>query len=536
MALILSRFSILKTSVFLLLSFTGILSVNNLHAQVLSSAAIGAFVKQQFSTGNLQINKVVLEQPHIIPKESMDKFFAKYEGKEISVEDVKEIQKRLSKYYYAKGYINSGVIVPNQKIENGILKFRAIHGRLTRVKTKGNKRISNAYIKHAVAKGVTVPLNSEKLQLALETLQKHPLISEVKANISPGDKLGQSILVLNILEEKPYFFSAEVSNHQSPSIGQYRMGMSFGHRDLTGLRDTVRMDLSKSEGLTSGNVDYTLPLTLNDYMFNAYVNYGKFSIIDEEFSAAEINSESTTFGFSVNAPLYKTSHAEVSGGIGLDIKHMTLSMFGEPATLSEGFVDGESNSSPMVFHINALYQERRFVTAMYAGIRRGTNINFFGGGDEDRIFTVGVGQLSVAFKVVSKLEWHVRVNGQLTGDNLLPAEKYAIGGSRSVRGYRENLLVRDNGLVVSNQLRYSILRSKLFFVPFVDYGRSWDSDQGEFGSSSEQIYSAGAGLQWKATKALYSELFWGKTLADVDTNTDQTQDYSFHVLLKYTFY
>ena len=373
--------------------------------------------------------------------------------------------------------------------------------------------------------------------MALETLQKHPLISEVKANISPGEKLGQSILELKIAEEKPYFLSAEMSNHQSPSIGQYRIGMSFGHRDLTGLRDTVKVDLNKSEGLTSGNVDYTLPLTLNDYMFNAYMNYGKFSIIDKEFSTAKINSESTSIGFSINAPLLKTSHAEASAGIGIDVKHMTLSAFGGPANFSEGFdEDGRSNSTPMVFHFNALYQQSKFVAAMYAGIRRGTNINLFGGSNEGRIFTIGVGQLALALKVVPKLELHVRTNGQITGDNLLPVEKFAIGGVKSVRGYRENLLVRDNGLVISNQLRYSIFRSKLFLVPFVDYGRSWDSEQSTLGASGEQIYSAGAGLQWKATKALYSELFWGKTLADVATNTDQTQDYSFHVLLRYTFF
>ena len=91
----------MKNFIFTLLILVGLLIGNNAFAQVISSAAIGAFVKQQFSTGNIQINKVVLEQPHIIPKESMDKFFGKYEGKEISVEDVKEIQKRLSKYYYA---------------------------------------------------------------------------------------------------------------------------------------------------------------------------------------------------------------------------------------------------------------------------------------------------------------------------------------------------------------------------------------------------------------------------------------------------
>ncbi|HFE39408.1 MAG TPA: ShlB/FhaC/HecB family hemolysin secretion/activation protein [Gammaproteobacteria bacterium] len=515
--------------------------LNAAQAQISDAAAIGLVVQKQFSTGKIFINKILLEEPHIIPQEALVKFFAKYEGREVGVEEIKEVQKRLSRYYYTEGYINSGVIVPNQRIVDGVIRFRAVHGRLTRVKVTGNSRISSAYIRNAIAKGVSVPLHTGKLQFALESLQKHPLISEVKAQVSPGERLGQSILTLSIKEANPSFFNAQLSNHQSPSIGQYRLGVGFGHRDITGNRDVLKINLAASVdesstlGLVSGNLDYTLPVTVEDYLLNTSVNYGKFAIVDDEFSAAEIKSESTSIGFSLSAPLVRAAHFELTAGIGLDVKHMTLSMFGEPATLSDGFVDGESNSTPLTFHLNALYQRARFVTAMYAGLRRGTNINLYGGNNEGRIFTIAVGQLSMATKLLPKLEWHFRINGQLTRDNLLPAEKYAIGGAKSVRGYRENLLVRDNGIAVSNQLRYALFRSILHFVPFFDYGRSWDSEQGKFGSTGEQIYSAGAGLQWKANKAFYSELFWGKTLVNIASNTDQTQDYSLHFLMRYTY-
>ncbi len=514
----------------------GLLSWSNAQAQLNLSAAIGAIVKKQFSTGNLRINKIELEEPHIIPSESMKKFLAIYEGKDISVDDLIEIQKRLSKYYYENGYVNSGVIVPNQRITDGVIRLRAIHGRLTRVKMSGNRRMSSDYIKSAIAKGVTVPLNARKLQLALEVLQSHPLIAEVKANIFPGDELGQSILSLTIKEESPYFFSTQLSNYQSPSIGQYRLGINMGHRDLFGLRDTFKLDLGISQGLRDGMLGYSLPLQNDAYLINTYVRYSKFSIIDDAFAVADIESESTTVGFSVSAPLLKEPQFELSIGIGFDIKHMTLSLFGEPATSIDGFTDGESNSTPIVFHLNGFYQRPKFVTAIYAGLRRGTNFNLYGGSNERRIFTIGVGQLTTILKIKPKLEWQFSVNGQLTRDNLLPAEKYAIGGSKSVRGFRENLLVRDNGVVISNQLRYALYRSTLYLVPFFDFGRSWDSDQGRLGSAGDQISSVGTGLEWKANKRFYTELFWGKTIMDASTSSAQTQDLSFHFLLRYTLY
>lgn len=533
MNIIRSQSVFIKSLIFLAFLFLCLLISNNSQAQIINSAAIGAIVKEQFSTGKLEINKIVLEEPHIIPKVSLNKFLAKYQGKKINVNDLKEIQKRLSKYYYAKGYINSGVIVPNQRIVNGVLRLRAIHGRLTRVKVKGNKRISNQYIKHAVAKGVTVPLSTEKLQLALEALQKHALIAEVKAQVSPGEKLGQSILELSIKENKPYFLNTQLSNHQSPSIGQFRLGVNGGHRDIMKRRDTLALDLGISQGLVDTQIDYSLPLSNDDYMFNAHINYARFSIIDDEFSAADINSRSTTVGASLSAPVLKKADLDVSAGIGFDIKHMTLEMFGQPAP-TEGFTDGENNSTPLVLHANAIYQKPKFVAAMYAGIRRGTSINLFGDSTEQQIFTVAVGQLSIGFKPRPKLEVHLRFNGQLTSDDLLPVEKFAVGGVKTVRGYRENLLVRDNGLVASSQLRYSLLPSKLFLVPFIDAGRSWNSDQGKLGGSGEQIVSTGAGLQWKATKQIYSEVFWGKTLSDVSSRGDLTQDYSMHFLIRYT--
>jgi hemolysin activation/secretion protein len=58
----------------------------------------------------------------------------------------------------------------------------------------------------------------------------------------------------------------------------------------------------------------------------------------------------------------------------------------------------------------------------------------------------------------------------------LPLEQMAIGGRFSVRGYRENTMVRDHGLIVSLEGRIPLVENRRWaefvqLVPFVDFGR-----------------------------------------------------------------
>ena len=73
----------------------------------------------------------------------------------------------------------------------------------------------------------------------------------------------------------------------------------------------------------------------------------------------------------------------------------------------------------------------------------------------------------------------VRVESQISNDPLLSIERFSIGRLESVRGYRENQLVRDSGVVVSGELRIPIWRDSLRrplleLVPFTDYGYGWN--------------------------------------------------------------
>jgi hemolysin activation/secretion protein len=120
----------------------------------------------------------------------------------------------------------------------------------------------------------------------------------------------------------------------------------------------------------------------------------------------------------------------------------------------------------------------------------------------------------------------LRVDTQISNDPLLSIERFAIGGLDSVRGYRENQLVRDSGVVVSGELRIpvwrdSLRRSLLELVPFTDYGYGWNDG---FEPPDDTLWSLGAGLRFTPWRWLLAEIYWGGRLRDVPNPNDDLQD------------
>lgn len=53
-----------------------------------------------------------------------------------------------------------------------------------------------------------------------------------------------------------------------------------------------------------------------------------------------------------------------------------------------------------------------------------------------------------------------KANAQMKKDQLLPLGKFSVGGANTVRGYRENLYVRDNGVLSSLEFRIPLKKCK----------------------------------------------------------------------------
>jgi len=115
----------------------------------------------------------------------------------------------------------------------------------------------------------------------------------------------------------------------------------------------------------------------------------------------------------------------------------------------------------------------------------------------------------------------------------LPLEQIGVGGRYTVRGYRWNQLVRDNGLVFQLETRIPLVQDKpwadyLQLAPFADYGEAWNTDLPT--PDPRTIYSVGVGLRWAAAIQApirlrpQLEVYWGYPLNDVETVGGDLQD------------
>lgn len=132
----------------------------------------------------------------------------------------------------------------------------------------------------------------------------------------------------------------------------------------------------------------------------------------------------------------------------------------------------------------------------------------------------------------------VRANVQLSSRPLVALDRMAIGGVGTVRGFRENQLVRDRGAVVNVELDMPLVSKgadalNVALVPFVDAGRG--ANKGEHGESLAS-FGVAARLHWSG---LMLDLALARRAVQPDSargNGGTLQDKGVHAQLSYKFF
>ena len=131
---------------------------------------------------------------------------------------------------------------------------------------------------------------------------------------------------------------------------------------------------------------------------------------------------------------------------------------------------------------------------------------------------------------------------QLTPDPLLAVERIGIGGGDTVRGYRQNELVFDNGWVASAGLEIPIGRltlpgitrtledGRISVTPFIDAGGGWNVDAPD--GDVTELLSVGLGLGWNVFGRTNFNLDFGLPLLDTNSpESEDLQDFGIHFRL-----
>lgn len=470
---------------------------------------------------------IIVEGNHAFPEQDLQAITHHYEQREVSMAELEELRQKLTRYYIDHGYINSGAIIPADAFRSGELRIKIIEGRLDDVRIKGLGRLRENYITNRLLSDPDKAFNLHDLQENYQLLLSDPLISRINGRILPGAAPGHSILDLDITRAKPYRLTLFGNNQRPPSIGAEAFGLNGQLRNLTGLGDAIDFSYITSAGSNRYAGGFNLPITDAGAQLFFHFDEGDSMVLEEPIRNINITSKVHSLEGGISQLALNTLRQRLNLGVMLAVRENETALLGRPFS----FIPGESTgrNQATVWRLFQDYNRRWDKHALALRSTFSVGMDALGATPErtvparfhdlykqfpDSEFFAWLGQAQYAWRLFDNgSQFVLRGNAQFSDDTLLPLERIAIGGLNSVRGYRENQLVSDQGYSLSMELHVPLMNGsdsnaihRLTLIPFMDYGKAWNH-----GEHSTALYSIGAGFAWQF-KPVSVELYYGYAL------------------------
>ncbi len=495
------------------------------------------------------VRSIELEGATVFPRAELEALFAPYLDRQVAMEDLQDLRLALSRKYVNAGYVNSGVIIPDQTVDGGRIVLRAVEGSLVKIAIDGDPKLAHRYIRGRLERRIDAPLNIADVKDSLQNLQRDPHVQRIDARLVPGDRPGTGVLHVQVQEAPRFEIGLSADNHHASSAGAERGRLTLSASNLTGYGEVLSLTGALSEGTDEYSAAFEVPITTFDTKLRAYYSTSDSDIIERTFKDLDIKSKTETRGIALSQPIIDNLADTVSVTLGFEAKSSETTLLGRNFSFSPGAQNGEADTSVALLGLDWIHRGDSHVTALRSTWRKGLDVldatifdpqtpldaltNPTGAdGEFDVIVTQGLflkrlNSLAMFPDMSDRGQIMVRGTAQISRDPLMSLEKLAMGGANTVRGYPENLLVRDNGAALTFEVHLPMpgytaeagVRN-LVFAPFIDIGTSWDDTDVDQVSSlrntddKRMIASAGLGLIWEPLAGLRAQLFWGHDVYD----------------------
>lgn len=463
------------------------------------------------------------------------------EGDRVYAEDLLAMVDAITALYQNAGYITSGATLSNQDVSDGIIRIQVIEGQLTDISLSTTGRLSDAFVRGKVKASTSGPVRLADLQRAISRLEREDTISHVKGSLKPGAERGQSVLDLEVVEADAFSLTIGGNNYRSPSVGEGQAEVALEHLNLFGRGDRLNVGYQDTDGVDAYSVRYDLPLLRLNSRLAVYHAKGDTLVVEEPFDEIALESETDTTGFQLTSAWKDTGTHRFSSIIGYEQKESMTTLLGMPFDFSPGSRGGVTEASVWSLGVEWARSGDNSGFAVRLTGRMGSDENDAAnpqGVDGD--FSVFRLQSQYVHRIDEAWQLNFGLSVQETSDTLPAFERIALGGHDTVRGYRENQLLKDSGVLFNAGMSLALLQpdsSRSLGVKghlFYDYGRGENSEvalnvdtKGDISSVGVGITATYAGLTFRLQKA--------HRLGDKSTLGDTFQDNGIHLGVSYEF-
>lgn len=475
----------------------------------------------------------------------------------ITFAELQQLISEVTKLYNNKGYINSFAYIPstseepNQRLQNrgaaGEVIIKIVEGGLESIRVRrktGKQRLNFNYICSRLAIA-SQPLQTSRLLDALRLLQLDPLIKNISAELIPGSQSHRSALEVKFEEEKTFSAALLLDNRRAPSVGSFRRQLQLTEANLLGKGDGLSLAYTNTDGSNAFDLSYTLPLNPHNGTINLSAGVTANRVIEKPFEKVDIRAAAQYFDLTLRQPILRNPRQELALGVTATRRESGTSILGEDFPLSAGAdAKGRTGISAVRFFQDWTVRNNDELLALRSQFSLGLGVFNATVNSEapDSRFLSWRGQGQWIRRLRRDTFLVAKTDVQLANRTLLPLEQFGIGGGNSVRGYRQDILLGDNGVSASAELRFPIVgRSDrglgvLQIAPFVDAGRVWNSS-GRDSLDSQFLLSVGTGLRWELGDSMSANFYWGIPLVDMNSRgrTWQEKGLHFSILSRFSF-
>ena len=478
------------------------------------------------------VKKFIVVGSTVFTAEELEEVLKPYTLRRLSFPELLAAQQAVDRLYIENGYITSGTFLPPQNLDEGIVTIEVIEGTVDEINITGLERLNSGYVRSRLQRATQPPLNREELLNALQLLQLDPLLANLQAELTAGTTIGSSILELSLQEADPFDLILSYDNFRSPSVGTDRRQVNLTHRNLVGYGDRLSVGYLNTDGSDSLNdFSYTIPLYASNGTLSFRLGYTDSDIIEDPFERFNIESENTNYEFTYRQPILQKPTQDLALGFSFSRNDSSTTANGDPFQLSRGAeTDGETHISALRFFQEYTTRNATQVIALRSQFSLGVGLfdaTRNSGDDPDSNFLAWRGQAQYLRSLGSNFTLLLRSDFQTSTRPLVPVEQFSLGGALSVRGYRQDALLGDNGMFSSAEVRATVARipqwnTSIQLTPFVDFGAVWNTDDLSF--DTDTLISTGIGLRVQTSDYFAARLDYGIPLRDLDSNGDSLQE------------
>ncbi len=496
--------------------------------------------------GAITVKQFEFEGNTAFSDEDLAAVTAPFTRRPITFTELLQVEAIVTKRYTDAGFVNSGAVIEARQVLNqnaATVKVRIIEGGLEEIKIIGTKRLNPNYVRSRLKRATARPLNQRRILKALQVLQLDPLFESISADLSAGSRPELGVLTVKIKEAKTFDVDLFADNGRTPSVGSFRRGVRVNKRNLSGIGDGISLEYANTNGSNAFDLSYTVPINARNGTISLSGGVSSTQIIEAPFDPIDISGNSYFVDLSYRQPLIQTPSKELAIGISASRQESQTKIFGENFRLSPG-ADDNGKTRTLALRLFQDWTQRSSRNVFAARSQFSFGLGAFdatiNNEPPDGRFFSWRGQAQYVRLLAPQTLLVFRSDLQLSPGSLVPTEQFVLGGQQSVRGYRQDALLTDNGIFASAEVRFPILRVErikgvLQIAPFVDFGMGWNSS-GNQNPNQNTLVGVGVGLQWQMGDRLTTRFDWGIPLINVDSDKRTLQEQGLYFSITYSLF